>query len=406
MKILRAYKTELDPNNVQRTLLFKHAGARRWAYNWGLRRKIEEYEKTKKSLNAKALHKELNCLKQTEVPWMYEVSKCAPQEALRDLDKAYGHFFRRVKKGEKPGFPRFKSKKHGVGGFRLTGSINVFGRYIELPHLGSLRLKERGYLPFDNPNVHILSATVKERAGRWYISLQVEEGIDELKPLKEVGGVDVGISVLATLSDGKKFENPKALSKAERRLKRSQRAISRKKKGSKNRRKATRKLAKTHARVANIRADCLHYISSAIAKRFGIVGMEDLNVEGMGHNHHLAKALKDAAIAELRRQVEYKTEWRGGSVVLAGRFYPSSKKCSSCGVVKEELPLSERIFRCDACRFVLDRDENAARNLRHVAASGTETLNACGGGRLQTREGRCPSMKQEPNAISGGVLNG
>jgi putative transposase len=403
--IFRAYKTEIDPNNIQRTLLLKHAGTRRWAYNWGLRRKIEEYEKTGKSPNAKALHKELNRLKKTEVPWLYEVSKCAPQGALRDLDDAYDHFFRRIKNGEKPGFPRFKSKKNGIGSFRLTGTIKAFERHVQLPRLGRIRLKERGYLPFDNPKVRILSATVTERVGRWYVSLQVEEEIEAKEPGTEIGGADVGIHALAALSDGTIFKNPKTLGHAERKLKHLQRAVSRKKKGSKNRQKAVRKLAKAHARVANIRENVLHGISSAIAKRFGIVGMEDLNVEGMGRNHCLAKALKDAAIAELCRQAEYKVTWRGGRVILADRFYPSSKKCSGCGIVKTELRLEERTFRCDACGFALDRDENAARNLKAVAASETETLNACGGD-VRPRVGRRTSRKQEPNAISGGVLNG
>src|SRR5471030_353236 len=170
---LRAYKTQLDPNNVLRTQLLQHAGAKRWAYNWGLRRKIEEYEKTGKSPSATALHRELNRLKkapptQGGVPWMYEVSKCAPQEALRDLDLAFVNFFRRVKEGGKPGFPRFKSKKRGIGGFRLTGTLKVFERHIQLPRLGRIRLKERGYLPFDEPTVHILSATVTESSGRWF----------------------------------------------------------------------------------------------------------------------------------------------------------------------------------------------------------------------------------------------
>ncbi len=340
-------------------------------------------------------------MKKTDVPWMYDVSKCAPQEALRDLDEAYGHFFRRVKKGKKPGFPRFKSKKRGVGGFRLTGSIKVFERCIQLPRLGHLRLKESGYIPFDNPKVRILSATIKERAGRWTVSIQVEETIKTLEPSAEVTGVDVGISALATLSDGTKFENPKVLISAERQLTHLQRAVARKKKGSKNRQKAVRKLARKHAHVAHIRENVLHGISSAIAKRYGTVGMEDLNVDGMGRNHHLAKALHDAGLAELRRQVEYKTEWRGGRVILAGRFYPSSKECSRCHVVKTELPLKERVFRCEACGFERDRDENAAINLRNVAASWTETKNACGDERLQTRKGQCSSRKQEPNAISG-----
>lgn len=405
MIILRAYKTELDPNNIKRTLLLKHAGARRWAYNWGLRRKIEEYEKAGKSPNAKALHKEINRLKKTEVPWMYEVSKCAPQEALRDLDEAYDHFFRRVKEGGKPGFPRFKSKKHGVGGFRLTGTIKVLERHIQLPRLGRIRLKERGYLPFDNPKIRILSATVTERAGRWFVSLQVEEEVETKEPIQEIGGADVGINALATLSDGKRFDNPRTLARAERKLKHLQRSVSRKKKGSENRRKANRRLAQAHARVARIRENTLHVISSAIAKRFGVVGMEDLNVDGMCRNRCLSKALHDAAIAELARQVEYKIGWNGGLVILAERFFPSSKMCSRCHVVKAELPLSERTFQCDECGLVLDRDENAARNLKAVAASGTETLNACGGD-VRPRVGRQTPAKQEPNAISDSVLNG
>ena len=410
MILLRAYKTELDPNNRVRTLLLKHAGARRWAYNWALRRKIEDYEKTGKRPHAPALHRELNHLKNTDpaeggVPWMYEVSKCAPQEALRDLDEAFENFFRRVKEGGKPGFPRFKSKKRGIGRFRLTGTIKVFERHVQLPRLGRIRLKERGYLPFDNPKVHILSATISERAGRWYVSLQVEEEIEDKRPPQETGGVDVGLSALATVSDGETFDNPRALVGAEQKLRRLQRAVSRKKKGSKNRRKAVRKLARAHARVANIRENVLHEISSAIAKRFGIVGMEDLNVEGMGRNRCLAKALKDAALAELRRQVEYKIVWNGARVVLADRFFPSSKRCSRCKAVKEHLELSERIFRCESCGLEIDRDLNAALNLKDVAASESETLNACGGD-VRPCVGRQAPWKQEPNAISGDIQNG
>jgi IS605 OrfB family transposase len=140
-----------------------------------------------------------------------------------------------------------------------------------------------------------------------------------------------------------------------------------------------RKLAQAHAHVANLRENVLHEISSAIAKRFGVVGMEDLNAEGMGRNPGLAKALKDAAFSELRRKVEYKTGWNGGRVVLAGRFYPSSKKCSGCKGVKEHLDLSERIFKCDSCGLLIDRDLNAALNLKDVAASDTETVNVAEG---------------------------
>jgi putative transposase len=175
----RAYRVELDLNNAQTTACKKHAGAARWAYNWGLQRKQEEYREAGKSPSAIDLHRELNALKKTDVPWMYEVSKCAPQEALRNLDRAFDRFFDRVKHRRagklegKLGYPKRKSKKRGLGSFRLTGSIVVFPDAIQLPRLGRLRLKERGYLP--TTGVKILSATVSEYAGHWHVSVQVEQ---------------------------------------------------------------------------------------------------------------------------------------------------------------------------------------------------------------------------------------
>ena len=220
MKILRAYKTELDLNNLQVTACKKHAGAARWAYNWGLACKKQAYKAGERVPSAIGLHRELNVLKKNEIPWMYEVSKCAPQEALRNLDKAYANFFRRArlkkqgKHNDKVGFPKFKSRKRGYGSFRLTGTIRVYEDSVQLPRLGMLRLKERGYLPAENETVHILSATVSERAGRWFVSLQVEEEVPDPKANdKPLVGVDLGINALAAVSDGMVIENPRALEK-------------------------------------------------------------------------------------------------------------------------------------------------------------------------------------------------
>lgn len=404
MKIFRAYKTELDPNNRQRTLFKKHAGAARWAYNWGLSRRIESYKTTGKSISAGDLDKELNHVKKTELPWLREVSAIAVQQTLRHLDTAYDRFFANVKAGCKPGFPRFKTKKRSISSFSFVGvcSTHVSVTYIQLPKIGKIRFKEHGYLPVNDPSVHILGATVSERAGRWYVSLKVEQEIADPIPKTEATGVDLGSNSLATLHDGTKFENPKALKKAQRKLKRLQRAVSRKQKGSRNRRKAVFKLSRVHKRIADIRLNQLHHVSAAITKRFGLVGLEDLNVAGMLKNHKLAGSISDAAFGELRRQIEYKAKWTGGRVVLADRFFPSSKRCSRCGVVKESLSLSERIFRCESCGLVMDRDQNAAENLRQVAVSCTETENACGDGKLQEvrKDLQCLSVKQEPNAVS------
>lgn len=370
MIVLRAYKTELDPNNAQKTALARHAGAARFAYNWGLERKLEARELRAKVPTAVDLHRELNALKKIELSWLYKVSKCAPQEALRDLDNAFVHFFRRAKekkagKNIKVGFPRFKSKKNGLGSFRLTGAIYVFEKAIQLPRLGVLRLKERGYLPMSG--VHTLSATVSEKGGHWFVSLQVEVDIpDPELGEKSVAGVDLGINRMAQVSDGTYFENPRALKSTLTRLKRLQRVVSRRQKGSANRQKAVRKLAQAHTCVANIRKDALHQATTTLTKTKSAIVVENLNVSGMLKNHHIAQAIADVGMYEFRRQLEYKGAWYGCEVLVADRFYPSSKRCSECGQVKTEMSLAEREYRCEFCGLVIDRDLNAAINLEQL----------------------------------------
>ncbi len=382
MNILRAFKTELDLNNAQKADCARYAGAARFAYNWGLARKIESYQKGEKVPTAIDLHRELNVLKQGELAWMYAVSKCAPQEALRNLDQAYAHFFRRVKakkagKKIQAGFPKFKSKKNGLGSFRLTGALRVFEHAVQLPRLGRLRLKERGYLPVDG--VHILSATVSEHAGRWFVSLQVEmsqpEPLDTTKP---VVGVDLGILRLATVSDGIGMDNPRALKSDLRKIKRLQRVVSRRQKGSANRKKAVRRLARAHLRVANIRKNALHQVTSLLARTKSAVVLEDLNVSGMMKNHALAQAIADVGFYEFRRQMEYKGQWYGCQIILAPPFYPSTKRCSRCGHIRGEMDLSVRVYACDLCGLRIDRDLNAAINLEQLTTGSSPESYACG----------------------------
>jgi putative transposase len=251
MKVMRAYKTELDLNNAQVTACKRHAGAARSAYNWGLARKQDAYKATGKSPSAIDLHRELNALKKVELSWMYAVSKCAPQEALRHLDNAFAQFFRRcaLKREGKlrgnVGSPQPKTKKHGLGSFRLTGSIVIFLDAIQLPRLGRLRLKERGYLPTTGTlGVQVRAATVSEQAGHWYVAVQVEE--EQTLPVTTgpVVGVDLGVKTLATLSDGTVIPNPTPLKRRLKQLKRLHRAVSRKQRGSKHRQRAARNLAK------------------------------------------------------------------------------------------------------------------------------------------------------------------
>jgi putative transposase len=406
--IQRAYKTELALNDEQITACRQHAGAARWAYNWGLARKQEAYRATGKTPSAIDLHRELNALKQTDVPWMYAVSKCAPQEALRNLDTAFAHFFRRVrlkKAGKhrgKLGYPQFKTKKRGLGRFRLTGGIDVFADAIQLPRLGRLRLKERGYLP--TSGVKILSATVSEQAGHWYVSVLVEQYQAVPVNAGPVVGVDLGVKRLATLSDGMVISNPRPLKRRLKTLKCLHRAVSRKEKGSKNRRKATRRLARLYRKVTNQRNNTLHQLTTQLAKTKSVVVIENLHVAGMLKNHHLAQAIADVGFGEFRRQLTYKAAWYGSRVALADRWEPSSKTCSGCGWMDEELDLGDRTFHCRnsrvPCGLVLDRDLNAAINLAKLADSSPDNANACGegsAGRSRLAPVELPSVKQEPN---------
>lgn len=400
----RAYKTELDPNNAQRTALMRHAGAARFAYNWGLQRKNEVRILNMlpvpriKTPTAIDLHRELNRLKKISLSWMYENSKCGPQEALRDLDRAFKNFFRR-----NAGFPKFKSRKRGIGSFRLTGSIRVFEDHIQLPRIGKIRLKERGYLPVDG--VHILSATVSERAGRWFVSLSVEEEVEVPENNGPRVGVDLGISHLATVSDGTTIENPKALERYKRKLGRLQRLASRKERGSQNRKKVNQKVARCHFRIANIRRDATHKATSELARTKSVIGVENLAVKNLMKNHHLAKSLSDASLWEFKRQLKYKSEWYGSEVVEAGRTFPSTKRCSNCGAIKDEMRLSERVYKCEHCGFEADRDLNAALNIETVAASWSETLNAFKRGEFHAARQVSPDEAGTEHHI-GGVLNG
>jgi putative transposase len=408
MLIQRAYKTELDLNDRQITACRQHAGAARWAYNWGLRVKQERYRATKKSPTAIDLHRELNALKKTELPWMYQVSKCAPQEALWNLDAAFQNFFRRCalkKQGKwkgKLGYPQFKTKKKGLGSFRLTGRIAVSEEVIVLPRLGRLRLKEGGYLP--TAGAQILAATVSEQAGHWYVSVQVEEEQAVPENTGPVVGIDLGVKSLATLSDGEVVANPRHLKRRLKKLKRLQRMVSRRKKGGKNCKKAVKKLAKLHRKIKNQRSNTLHQVTTRLAKTKSVLVIEDLHVTGMLKNHHLAQAIGDVGFAEFKRQLLYKASWYGSRVILADRWEPSSKRCSGCGWLDADLTLADRTFHCEQCGLVVDRDLNAAINLEQLAGSSSDSQNACGvasaGARRKPRV-QLAAVKQEPNAEHG-----
>lgn len=406
-KILKGFKVELDVNNAQKTLLLQHVGCARFAYNWALAKKKEAFEKKEKIPNAIELHRELNKLKQTEFSWMYNSSKVAPQSALINCDIAFKNFFARCKKKVKgkKGFPKFKSKKNEKQSFKLDGSIYISDKnHIKLPRIGEVKLKESGYIPLD---AEIKSVTVSSKAGKWFASCLIEDEIKTpTQPINEVTGIDLGIKVLATCSDGTIFENPKALKKNLKKLKRKQRQLSKKKKGSKNREKAKRKLAKLYNKISNIRKDASHKATSSIVQKNNVIVLEDLSVSGMMKNHKLAQSIGDASFYAFRQMIEYKAKWNGRTVIIANRFYPSSKLDHKSGKVNNSLTLADRTIIHDD-GTTTDRDINASINLKNYYLNNLHTassaeIKVCGEGSSVNgvSQSYSPLTKQKSNRKS------
>jgi putative transposase len=269
---------------------------------------------------------------------------------------AFGRFFKGISKR-----PKFKKRNKSVDSFYVGGDqIKIKNKSIWVPQLSWVRLKE--LLRFEGP---IRSATFSRKADRWFVSLHVDTTIAPKSPSKKAVGVDLGINSLVHTSDGVSILSPKPLRKSLRALARASRRLSRKENGSKAKGKQRLKVQKIHVRITNIRKDALHKTSSYLTSQYKSIAIEDLNVSGMLKNHKLSRAISDLGFYELRRQLEYKAKMYGNTLVVADRFFPSSKKCSSCGSSKKELSLKERVYTCD-CGISLDRDLNAALNLRNL----------------------------------------
>jgi putative transposase len=373
--MLVAHKIALDPTNVQRTYFAKASGVARFAYNWALEQWQRQYQAGEKPTEA-TLRKQLNYMKAEAFPWMLEVGKVAPQQAIKDLGSAFQRFFR----GEAH-YPRFKRK--GVhDSFRADNgpsrkgvdAVEVHGTRIRLPRIGWIRMREA--LRFRG---HIKSAVVSRMADRWFVSLLVDLG-DVFTSSREnqaaAVGVDMGVKALATLSTGEVIEGPKPYRALILRVRRLSKSLSRKQKGSANWRKAKVRIARFHARIANIRRDALHKLTTRLTLEFSHVVIEDLHIKGMLSNRHLARAIADCGLHEFRRQITYKAKWYGCKVITADRWYPSSKTCSACRVIYDGLTLDDRVWLCPHCGTWHDRDRNAALNLKKLAVSSTVT--ACG----------------------------
>ncbi|GGR66962.1 transposase [Streptomyces humidus] len=409
--VVQAFRFALDPNAAQEHALRSHCGAARTAYNWAVgwvgaswwqRRAEESYGIAEEQLtqwrpwSLPSLRKAFNEAKHTDwrfAAWWEENSKEAYSTGLANAAAAFDNYAkskRGQRKGKRVGMPRFKSKRKARLSCRFTtGTIRVEagGRHVTLPRLGTIRVHEPTVKLLDRVQAgtaRILSATVRHERGRWFVSFQAEvkrdpEGV--ARPDVAVG-IDLGVKTLAVMADStgeiRTVANTGHYDAARKRLRRASRTVSRRQgpdrrtgqQPSKRWEKANAARNKVHHRVANLREDALHKLTTAVAAEYGTVVVEDLNVAGMLRNRRLARRIADAGFGEIRRQLDYKTSQRHATrIIVADRWYPSSKTCSGCGAVKAKLPLHIRTYECDACHLVIDRDDNAALNLAALAAA-------------------------------------
>ena len=361
MLIQKAFKYRFFPTDEQAAQLAKTFGCARYVYNQALEYRTSAWRQEKKSIGYQATAAKLTeWKKEPEKAFLSEVSSVVLQQSLRNLDAAFTNFFEK-----RAQYPTFKSRR-GYQSVRYATNAFTYrdGRITLAKQSEPLDIVWSRQLPDD---AKLLNLTIsRDASGRYFVSILVETDVKPLKKAKSEVGIDVGVKTLATTSDGEKLENPSPLLRGEKRLKRFQHRLSRKADGSNNRKKAKIKAAKLHAKISDTRRDTLQKFTTKIIRENQAIFVEGLNVAGMVKNHNLAKHIVDAAFGEIFRELEYKAKWYGRTYLSLDRFFPSSKLCSSCGHLLEELPLSVREWDCPACGGRHDRDINAAINIKLV----------------------------------------
>ncbi len=392
-----AHSIKLYPTESQKTFFRKSCGVARFSYNWALTEWKRRYE-AGEDTGAYTIIKHLNSIKKSEFPWMQETGKTCSQYAIHNLADAFKRFFKKTSK-----YPVYKKKgcKDSFIAVENKENFKLQNNKLWIPRLGWVRCAEN--LRFEGKVNYV---AIKRVANMWFAVVNVNVNTHETpvavkdeSQVKTVIGVDMGIKTMLVCSNGDRFENHQALAKNEKSLKRLQRSLSRKVKGSSNRNKARIKLARKHHKIKCLRDNSIHQATSKIVGMADTIIIEDLNVVGLLKNKNLSKALRNISFGEIARQLQYKAEWSGKKVIVADRWFASSKICSCCGNKKEDLKLSDRVYHCDKCGLSIDRDLNAAKNLaayRPTPKSGE--CEACGEGSSGEFH-YSPSRKQEVNKL-------
>ncbi|MEX1142141.1 MAG: transposase [Thermoleophilaceae bacterium] len=354
---IRAHRFRLEPTAAQAQFLERAGGARRFVYNWGLAAWREYYSAEGTSPPRGYLSAELTRLKRDgTLAWLYDLPAQLPQQALLDLERAFKAFLR-----GRGGYPRFRRKKGPKMSFRLPQHVRIDNHWVYVPKLGWIRARVSR-----DPGIDLGAATVSRGCdGRWFVSINERFVLPSSRGScdEDVVGVDAGLIDLLVCSDGRRVSAPRFARTAENQVRREQRRYARTQPGSRRRERARRRLARRHGRVADRRQDFLHKITTKITTEHDVVVLEDLSLHALAKTK-LGKSFGDAALGELQRQLRYRALWTGQRTVTVDRFFPSTKRCSSCSLVAPTLGLGQRSWRCEHCHAVHDRDLNAALNLR------------------------------------------
>lgn len=368
-------KYRIYPNKTQIQLIEKHFGSTRFLYNYFLEYRQKEYAKGNKKVGYMVTQGELTKLKkQGEYEWLNECGSQSLQMALRDLDSAYRRFFK--KQG---GYPKYKSKKHTSQSFTAPQNIKVANNRVYLPKFSKEGIKTKPHREIPH-NAILKQATISRQNNQYFVSILIDDNNTISKPTKAKNavGLDMGLTDFIITSDRVKYKNNKYFVRSQQKLKKLQRRLSKKQKGSNNRQKAKLRVQKLHTKISNQRKDTLHKISNEITNQYDILCLETLNVRGMQKNRRLAKGLADVAWSEFMRQLEYKAQWRGKTVLKIDHWFPSSQICSNCGASSGKKELNIREWECPECHTKHDRDINAAINIKNYGLGQIDNRNTVG----------------------------